>query len=68
MPTSVFFRCSGCDARIKAPVNLLGRWRTCPGCQRRIIVRDERGYRPRDAEPVLVGDDGPSSSAPRPTW
>jgi hypothetical protein len=63
MANSIFFRCPSCTARIKAHVTLLGRWRICPGCQRRFIVRDERNRRPLDAGPMLIADDRPSAPA-----
>jgi hypothetical protein len=44
-------RCPGCNARIKAPVQLLGQRRQCPGCKTPFVV----GPRvPQDAGPVLV--------------
>jgi uncharacterized paraquat-inducible protein A len=49
------FHCPGCSARIKAPVELIGRKRGCPRCGRSLVVRRSK---PRDAEPVLVLVDG----------
>ena len=51
MPATLSFRCPSCQARIKAPIQLLGRWRECPSCTRRFIVRAQP---PQDAGPVLV--------------
>ena len=51
MPTSISFRCPSCQVRIKAPIQLLGRWRPCPSCNHRFIVRAQP---PQDAGPVLV--------------
>jgi hypothetical protein len=58
-------RCGGCQARIKAPVQLHGQSRACPGCGHRFIVRVQR---PQDCGPLLV-DDGlfsGSNNAQRP--
>jgi DNA-directed RNA polymerase subunit RPC12/RpoP len=47
----ISFRCGCCRARIKAPLQLRGQMRCCPGCGHRFLV--ER--RPiEDAGPVLV--------------
>jgi hypothetical protein len=55
------FRCPGCNARIRAPYQLVGQERACPGCGHRSVVRppvrEEQG-------PVLVPDE---QSGPRPT-
>jgi DNA-directed RNA polymerase subunit RPC12/RpoP len=57
MISSLSLRCPSCEARIKAPLQLLGQWRACPGCGTRFVVRasipDEEG-------PVLVSDDAPA--------
>ena len=58
---AIILRCPGCNARIKAPLNLLGRWRVCPGCNTRFIVRNEAKSKPVDAQPVLVADYQPLS-------
>jgi hypothetical protein len=47
------FRCNGCNARIKAPSQLAGQWRNCPGCHARFQVRNRP---PQDSAPVLVAD------------
>ena len=48
MSHPIRFRCPGCDASIKAPRQLLGRSRDCPGCGRNFVVRFENaaGLRP----------------------
>jgi DNA-directed RNA polymerase subunit RPC12/RpoP len=46
-------RCGGCRARIKAPVQLRGQRRSCPGCGHRVVVPFQR---PEDAGPLLVHD------------
>jgi hypothetical protein len=55
MPCPIRFRCPGCRARLKAPVRLLGRPCSCPGCYRDLSVRPEP---PEDAGPRLVIDSG----------
>ncbi len=54
------FRCSSCKARIKAPVQLLGQTRSCPGCGHSLVVRLKA---PPEAGPVLVVDE--ERSVPR---
>jgi hypothetical protein len=49
--TAIQFRCPGCNARIKAPVQLLGQSRDCPGCGESFVVA--RPVR-EDCTPVLV--------------
>jgi hypothetical protein len=56
MPSPIHLRCPSCRARIKAPVQLLGHERSCPGCGRDFLVLREP---PEDASPVLVADEGP---------
>ena len=46
-------RCSACGARIKAPVQLLGKKRPCPNCKRTLVVRP---VAPADEGPMLVTD------------
>jgi hypothetical protein len=48
---TIRFHCSGCLARIKAPVQLCGHQRTCPGCRQTVTVPYPTLD---DAEPVLV--------------
>jgi hypothetical protein len=47
------FRCHGCNARIKAPFELLGQDRPCPGCGTRLHIRPRH---PQDSDPVLIND------------
>jgi len=54
MPPSIRVRCAGCDARIKAPIQLLGRRRKCPRCQRSLLIRTKA---PADSSPVLLHED-----------
>jgi DNA-directed RNA polymerase subunit RPC12/RpoP len=54
MSSSISFRCSSCRARIKAPVQLIGQARSCPGCGHRFVVNK---VIPRDADTVLVLDE-----------
>jgi hypothetical protein len=51
---AIIFRCPGCNARIKAPAQLLGKERQCPGCNTPFVVRTEPE---EDAGPVLIVDD-----------
>ena len=53
--------CPGCNARIKAPPQLLGRTRPCPRCKRRLVIRTKA---PKDAEPMLSDDELPAVSQP----
>jgi DNA-binding response OmpR family regulator len=54
-PRSVKCRCPGCGSRIKAPIQLLGKTRTCPGCRAAFVLRVEP---PEDEGPRLVVEDG----------
>jgi hypothetical protein len=45
------FSCPHCQARIKAPVQLSGQRRNCPGCGHALSVPYTR---PEDAGPLLV--------------
>jgi hypothetical protein len=56
MSTTITLRCPRCNARIKAPVQLLGQTRPCPGCGGRVHVRIQA---PQDSDPVLVADRRP---------
>ncbi len=53
MHGTISFRCPGCRARIKAPRELLGQRRTCPGCKTPFVVRVQV---PPDNGPILVAD------------
>jgi len=60
---AISFSCAGCNARIKAPLQLQGHVRACPGCGRRCVVQRTP---PRDEGPVLVpGDQFPIRPAGR---
>ena len=48
MQASVHFRCSSCGARIKAPPELIGHTRPCPGCGELFIVPEAGGNQPAD--------------------
>ena len=56
MPCPIRFHCPGCRARIKAPAQLLGQQRSCPGWSCRLVVRPQP---PEDSGPLLLHDDGP---------
>lgn len=58
MISSISLRCPSCDARIKAPLQLIGQWRSCPGCGTRFVVRP---HVPDEEDPVLVTDDRPAA-------
>jgi hypothetical protein len=49
--SAIRFRCSKCRARIKAPVQLIGRQRNCPACNHSLTVPC---VLPEDAGPHLV--------------
>lgn len=57
MAATIFLRCPGCSARIKAPGELLGQRRNCPGCGTPFIVRPQR---PTDSDPIMVTVDRPA--------
>jgi hypothetical protein len=54
MSLPISFRCPACKVRIKAPAQLAGRARPCPGC-RSLMVIPRRV--PSDAESCLVAVD-----------
>jgi hypothetical protein len=41
MAAAIRFRCLGCRARIKAPVELVNQVRNCPGCGTQLLIRPE---------------------------
>ena len=47
------FRCHSCQARLKAPLKMLGELRPCPRCRKPVRVRITL---PEDAGPALVRD------------
>lgn len=55
MRSIIRLRCPGCNARIKAPIQLIGQSRACPGCGHEIAVRRNI---PEDVGPVLMGGEG----------
>jgi hypothetical protein len=57
MPAAIITRCPGCNARIKAPYQLLGQRRMCPGCGTPFVVRV---HVPADTGPVLAPADRPA--------
>ena len=60
MLRKVAFPCPSCLARIKAPMELIGRHRKCPGCGHKLVVYDPDSEPERtelimpDAEPMLI--------------
>jgi predicted RNA-binding Zn-ribbon protein involved in translation (DUF1610 family) len=63
MSSAIFARCHSCTARIKAPAQMIGQVHPCPRCRKPILIRNGP---PRDAGPVLVGDEE-ASERDRPT-
>jgi hypothetical protein len=61
MAAKITFRCPGCRARIKAPAELSGRRRNCPGCGTSFVVRTQR---PPDSDPLLVNPGRLAGSGP----
>jgi DNA-binding response OmpR family regulator len=55
-------RCLACDARIRAPLRLVGQSRPCPRCKEPVTVRRET---PQDEGPLLVIDDRQPVGKPR---
>jgi hypothetical protein len=49
--SAITLRCPGCNARVKAPTQLLGTSRPCPGCSMRLRIRIQS---PPDCAPLLV--------------
>ncbi len=63
MVHKVSFSCPTCRARIKAPKELLGKRRKCPGCGHALIVFDPAAeieqagpILPPDVGPILIAD------------
>jgi DNA-directed RNA polymerase subunit RPC12/RpoP len=57
MTRSFSFRCSACNAPLKAPVELIDHSRRCPVCRKRIMVRPRP---PQEAGPMLVPFERPA--------
>jgi DNA-directed RNA polymerase subunit RPC12/RpoP len=55
MSATFSFRCPACNARIRAPYQIVGETRACPGCGHRFVVRLPV---PQEEGPILVPDDG----------
>ena len=58
---TISFRCFRCRARIKAPVQICGHSRSCPGCGHRFVVQPQV---PPEAGPKIVLDDGLPTNRP----
>ena len=54
MRTSIRLRCPRCNARLKAPPELRGQTRNCPGCDRPLVIKVKP---PADSDPVLLAMD-----------
>jgi hypothetical protein len=64
MAIALIFRCPRCRARIKAPVQLIGQARLCPGCAELFVVPPQA---PGDVGPVMLPDGaGPGRTVQRP--
>jgi hypothetical protein len=61
----VSFRCSACNARLKASVKLVGQARPCPACRELVVLQP---VIPPPADPVLVFDDLPLPPQQTPAW
>jgi DNA-directed RNA polymerase subunit RPC12/RpoP len=61
--STISLRCGGCRARIKAPFQLYGQMRSCPGCGHRFVVQVRR---PEDAGPALVYETAPADRTASP--
>jgi CheY-like chemotaxis protein len=59
MASSIHIRCAACNARIKAPAQLIGQTRPCPKCSRSLTVQMPI---PEDAGPLLFHIDMTTSS------
>jgi uncharacterized paraquat-inducible protein A len=53
MSSSIIFCCPTCKARIKAPSQVIGQTRSCPGCRHPFVVPTQA---PSDAGPALLLD------------
>jgi hypothetical protein len=56
MISYVSFRCTACDAKLRAPIRLVGQARPCPACREAIVLRP---VPPSPADPILVFEDMP---------
>ena len=54
MNPPIRFRCFSCNARIKAPREMLGQARACPSCGRQFVIQTTK---PADSDPLLVPGD-----------
>jgi uncharacterized paraquat-inducible protein A len=59
--TAIRLSCPGCQAAIKAVVELAGQTRPCPRCGQALVIP---GTRPEDSGPMLLGDEGGPALAP----
>jgi hypothetical protein len=56
MKSFVSFRCSACQAKLKAPVRLVGSARPCPACREHVVLQP---VAPAPADSLLVFEDMP---------
>jgi CheY-like chemotaxis protein/DNA-directed RNA polymerase subunit RPC12/RpoP len=64
MQSTIQIRCPGCNARIKAPSQLLGQMRDCPRCGGRLLIQRPV---PEDAGPLMLEDESLPLDAPAET-
>jgi DNA-binding response OmpR family regulator len=53
-PMTIRCRCPNCGSRIKAPIQMRGQMRTCPGCKQQFVITFQP---PEDEGPKLVLDE-----------
>jgi DNA-directed RNA polymerase subunit RPC12/RpoP len=56
MPKGVYLVCPGCQTTLRAALRLIGRYRDCPICSQRVLVKAPPLS---DAEPMLVLEEPP---------
>lgn len=54
MSSAIIVRCPGCAARIRAPFQLVGLRRQCPGCGALFVIRPQA---PPDLGPVFIKEE-----------
>ena len=64
MSDRISFDCPHCQARLRAPVRVVGRAGPCPHCGKRVVVP---ATPPAEAGPLLVDDDSPPQGR-QPAW
>jgi uncharacterized paraquat-inducible protein A len=62
MASAIVFCCPTCKARIKAPIQIIGQTRACPGCKHFFVVPTQT---PGDSGPALLLDAANDADARR---